>query len=391
MSHESLSRSWIEEQENLKKHLVLHDTFRWVLEESEIGGSTSNFHSLNAALKEKNTSQSNAKILRHIAGLDISFMKTTKDVNDNKKDFISQQNNFDKSNDLSSVGKDTNNSIPFVKCMEEVNEGDVIHREDQIACASLIVLSYPNLEVVYESYKKVLMKLPYIPGFLAFRETPVYMELLTELEKKAPQYKPDILMVDGNGILHPRGFGVASHIGVLANIPSIGIAKSLHCFDGLSNEEMKTTLNDLLEEHSKVSQAKGNKSQINSSNELSLPSSEDAISNGRNCEEPPCSLEYNSCIKNVLDLPNAVKSKLKSSVGIEVKGRSNGKVLGCALLPLPNVQKPIFVSIGHQISLETAVILTVVSSFYRVPEPVRQADLRSRKLIREWSSLEANL
>ena len=123
MSHEILARSWIEEQETLKKHLVLHDTFRWVLEESEIDGSTANFHSLNAALNEKNTSQSNAKILRHIAGLDISFMKTTKDVNDNKKDFISQQNNFDMSNDLSSVGKDNNNSIPFVKCYLKFDNG----------------------------------------------------------------------------------------------------------------------------------------------------------------------------------------------------------------------------------------------------------------------------
>merc|ERR1712137_746618 len=114
----------------------------------------------------------------------------------------------------------------------------------------------------YENHKKVSIKLPYIPSFLAFREVPVYMELLEELRKEAPHYMPDLLMVDGNGILHPRGFGVASHIGVLANTPSIGIAKSLHCFDGLSNEGTKTSLSDLLERRSKNSMVKGNSNSI---------------------------------------------------------------------------------------------------------------------------------
>ncbi len=65
---------------------------------------------------------------------------------------------------------------------------------------------------------------PYIPTYLSFREMPLLLELLEEIEQK-----PDILMVDGNGIMHPIGLGLASHLGVEMDIPTIGVAKSLLC------------------------------------------------------------------------------------------------------------------------------------------------------------------
>merc|ERR1712070_838785 len=91
-----------------------------------------------------------------------------------------------------------------------------------------------------------------------------------------------------------------------------------------------------------------------------------------------------------IDIPASLVEKIDKSVGMELKGKSTDKVLGYCLLPLPTIKNPIFISIGHQLSLHTAVILTIACCFYRVPEPIRQADLRSREVIRNWSLLSVS-
>jgi deoxyribonuclease V len=68
------------------------------------------------------------------------------------------------------------------------------------------------------------IRFPYIPGLLSFREVPVICKLLEELD-----FLPDLLMIDGQGIAHPRGIGIASHIGTILDIPAIGVAKSVLC------------------------------------------------------------------------------------------------------------------------------------------------------------------
>ena len=73
------------------------------------------------------------------------------------------------------------------------------------ACAMLTVLSFPSLEVVHISSAMVQMTEPYIPGFLAFREVEFLLELLTSVREEHPEMTPQVIMVDGNGILHPRG------------------------------------------------------------------------------------------------------------------------------------------------------------------------------------------
>ncbi|ABA20443.1 Endonuclease V [Trichormus variabilis ATCC 29413] len=91
-----------------------------------------------------------------------------------------------------------------------------------ISRAAVAVLSFPDLQVVETSLAYRPTSFPYIPGFLSFREIPAVLDALEKI-----QTKPDIILCDGQGIAHPRRLGIASHLGVLLNIPTIGVAKSL--------------------------------------------------------------------------------------------------------------------------------------------------------------------
>lgn len=87
--------------------------------------------------------------------------------------------------------------------------------------AAVVVLEFPSLAVVAHAAASLPASMPYITGLLAFREIPAIEAALAQLP--AP---PDLLMVDGQGIAHPRRLGIASHLGVLTGLPSIGVAKS---------------------------------------------------------------------------------------------------------------------------------------------------------------------
>ena len=87
--------------------------------------------------------------------------------------------------------------------------------------AIVVVFTFPELEIVEVSEARRDLKLPYIPGFLAFREGPAFFDAFRKIRNK-----PDITLVDGNGIAHPRRMGLASFIGVVLNIATIGCAKS---------------------------------------------------------------------------------------------------------------------------------------------------------------------
>ncbi len=164
-----------------------------------------------------------------------------------------------------------------------------------LARAAIVALAYPSMEVLERVRHEEPLRFPYIPGLLSFREVPSILAGFQKLH-----HQPDLLMVDGQGIAHPRRFGIASHLGVLLELPSIGCAKSILTghLSGTLGEEVGARV--------------------------------------------PLIADKNEVI----------------GMGVRTKARTN----------------PIIVSIGHRISLETAVdyVLSCCRG-YRLPEPTRQA------------------
>ncbi|XP_042429019.1 endonuclease V-like isoform X1 [Zingiber officinale] len=198
-----------------------------------------------------------------------------------------------------------------------------LKKDPSLACGALVVLDSDTLNVVHEEFDVARLHVPYVPGFLAFREAPILLGLLDKMKFNAHPFYPQLLMVDGNGLLHPRGLGLACHLGVLANLPTIGIGKNLHHIDGLTQSEV------------------------------------------RRCFE--ASGTYDE------DL-------------IPLIGKS-GKTWGMAMHSSHSSSKPIYVSIGHRISLGSAIMIVKSSCKYRIPEPIRQADIRSKAFLQEFQGV----
>ena len=183
-----------------------------------------------------------------------------------------------------------------------------VKKEWEMATGAVVVIAYPELEVVETQVVNGRLDFPYIPGLLSFREVPL---ILAVCEKLA--VIPDILMVDGQGIAHPRRMGLASHLGLFLNIPTIGCAKSRLC--------------------------------------------------GTN------------------PLPG-----IESGNFAEVEDR--GEVIGAALRTRRGV-KPVYVSTGHKIDLQSAIYWVLeCCRGYRLPEPTRLAhQLAVGSLRREISAV----
>lgn len=163
----------------------------------------------------------------------------------------------------------------------------------QIARAAVAVLSLPDLQPVEQALAELPVAFPYIPGLLSFRELPVVLAALARLAEL-----PDLLLVDGQGLAHPRRFGIACHLGVLTGLPCIGVAKT--CLVG---------------EHDPVPDRRG----------------------------------------------------------AWVPLRDRDEVIGAVLRSRAAVQ-PIYVSVGHRVSLENAVGLVMAcTTRYRLPQTTRAA------------------
>ncbi len=94
-------------------------------------------------------------------------------------------------------------------------------QSNSVTRAAVAVLDYPSLQLQEHAIARLPTSFPYVPGLLSFREVPAVLAALRQLSSL-----PDMLLCDGQGIAHPRRLGIASHLGVLLDLPTIGVAKS---------------------------------------------------------------------------------------------------------------------------------------------------------------------
>jgi deoxyribonuclease V len=189
---------------------------------------------------------------------------------------------------------------PSLRNYRYVAGADIAYsRRENSLFAAVTVQEYPSGKEVFSRARKGTPTFPYIPGLLSFRETPLLLQLFEELP-----ITPDLLICDGQGLAHPRRFGLACHVGLLLDIPSVGCAKSR-----------------LVGEYQEPGKLRG-------------------------CQSP---LTYKDDI-----------------VGAVVRTKDN--------------VKPVFVSPGHKVDVDTAVkVVLETCRGYRLPEPTRIAHLLSQK------------
>ena len=188
---------------------------------------------------------------------------------------------------------------------------------EHLAVASMSVMKFPSMELVYEKHIERSHDIPYCPGFLAFKEIPAMKELFQIFRDDNPDMKLDFVLCDCNGILHCNACGCASHFGVEVDIPTIGCSKTIFAVDGLNSRMTR----EIKEKFKK--------------------------------ENPP------------------------KGTSVELKGKS-GRIWGHALKSGEKSFDPLIVSVGHRVSIETAVAVVEKCCTHRVPEPIRYADLKSR-------------
>lgn len=186
----------------------------------------------------------------------------------------------------------TESQLSTVRYVAGVDVG--YDKADAVSQAAVTVLSYPSLELQQQAVVRSPTAFPYVPGFLSFREVPV---VLDALEKIDPM--PDLILCDGQGLAHPRRFGLACHLGVVTSIATIGVAKTR-----------------FIGEHSEVGFDRGSWQPL----------------------------------------------------------LHEGEIVGAALRTQAGV-KPIYVSIGHKVSLTDAIEYVLrCAPKYRLPETTRSAD-----------------
>ncbi|MEO8970053.1 MAG: deoxyribonuclease V [Ktedonobacteraceae bacterium] len=185
-----------------------------------------------------------------------------------------------------------------------------INENNGMARAAVVLLTYPELEIIERHVYEEPIRMPYIPGLLSFREIPCILGAFALLKEQ-----PQLIMVDGQGIAHPRRLGIAAHLGLWLDLPTIGCAKSL--LTGRYDEKA-----------------------------------------------------------------------LSDEVGAWVPLTSKGEIIGAIVRTRSHV-KPMFISLGHRISLETSIhYVLACGKGYRLPEPTRQADKLSKD--NDWRESESD-
>lgn len=175
-------------------------------------------------------------------------------------------------------------------------------KDGDVVCAAAALFSFPELQLLEQAAAELPCRFPYLPGLLAFREAPALLAALQRLHTT-----PDLLLLDGHGMAHPRRFGIARHVGLLLNMPAVGVAK-----------------HRLVGTHQPPGMSRGRWQPLWDGDEM-------------------------------------IGAVLRTQSGV----------------------RPIFVSVGHRISLEHAVeVVLGCSPRYRLPEPIRAAHRWANRSLR---------
>lgn len=183
---------------------------------------------------------------------------------------------------------------------------------EEYAVCCIVVIDYDTFEVLEKVYCKDIVSVPYIPGCLAFREIPLFIDTYKQIK-----ITPDVIFFDGNGYLHPRHMGLATHAGILIRKPTVGIAKSYYKIADVD-----------------------------------------------------------------FDMP---QNKEGAFTDIKIDGEIYGRVLRTHV----NV-KPIFLSIGNAVGLDTAMEMTnhLTTKEGHIPLPTRLADIMTHEKRKEYRLLQ---
>ena len=129
-----------------------------------------------------------------------------------------------------------------------IGGGDVAYSKNgNLLFGAIVVLSFPDMEILDTAMADGKISFPYIPGLLSFREGPILIKTFQRL-----RLKPDIMIYDGQGIAHPRGMGLASHMGLWLDLPAIGCAKTPLLAEFISPGPSKGSLGWIRREGKKV-------------------------------------------------------------------------------------------------------------------------------------------
>jgi deoxyribonuclease V len=113
--------------------------------------------------------------------------------------------------------------LPPARAVRRVAGADVAYDGDgETLVAAAVLFRLPGMTLEEIATARGRVRFPYVPGFLSFREAPVVLRAVRRLKRR-----PDLLLCDGQGLAHPRRFGLACHLGLLLGVPSVGVAKSL--------------------------------------------------------------------------------------------------------------------------------------------------------------------
>jgi len=222
VTYHKYRHQWMKKQNQMRRHLTVQDRFDWEIpttvhiqyqHDSDFGRcrlrhSTESTKSGAQRTKMPKSKSTPKRALRYIGGVDISFAKP--------------------------------GAFEFDK-----------------ASAGLTIFEYPSMRRVHEETAIVTLQCPYIAGFLAFREVAHLVRVIRRVQRGKQDIVPDVILVDGNGILHYRRMGLASHLAMEVDIPCIGVAKRLLAIDNLRPEHLVPHWNRCLKDIGAFSKIRG--------------------------------------------------------------------------------------------------------------------------------------